>query len=104
LARLNANGTFDTTFDGDGYRVLDWAGGTDVLRDMLVLPDGDIVAVGETQDAGGATVARIKKGTRMKKGTVTNRLVTVPFFIPARSGRAEHAGIISHRLNDSLGG
>ena len=46
-----ASGSPDTTFDGDGTRVLDEIGSTlsatvSRVEDLLVLPDGDIVAVG----------------------------------------------------------
>ena len=53
VARLNANGSLDTTFDGDGiaqvnfgYPILNESHTTDILRDIALQPDGKIVAVG----------------------------------------------------------
>ncbi len=58
IGRLNADGTPDNTFDGDGHRIV--ALGTtpncpdDAFRNVAIQPDGKIVAVGAantTQDA-----------------------------------------------------
>jgi uncharacterized delta-60 repeat protein len=49
LVRYNADGTLDTSFDGDGKVVTDFAGGFGVLdgaRSVAVQPDGKIVAAG----------------------------------------------------------
>ncbi len=55
LVRLNPNGTLDTTFDGDGAAVADiglaafsTALLSDVLTDIVIQPNGKIVAVGNT--------------------------------------------------------
>ncbi|HLM60128.1 MAG TPA: FG-GAP-like repeat-containing protein [Pyrinomonadaceae bacterium] len=55
LVRLNANGTLDTTFDGDGAAVVNIGlpafSATitnDVIRDIVIQPNGKIVAVGYT--------------------------------------------------------
>jgi uncharacterized delta-60 repeat protein len=48
LARYNANGTLDSSFDGDGKVVLDAssADGGGVFGGLVIQPDGKIVAVG----------------------------------------------------------
>ena len=64
VARLNADGSPDNTFGGDGIVALSLAPGGyyDVLRDLLVLDDGSVVAVGDTFDATlGKTVAAVAR-------------------------------------------
>ncbi len=46
LARYNADGSLDTTFDTDGKVTTDFAGGADVARGVFVQPNGKIVAAG----------------------------------------------------------
>ncbi len=52
IARLNADGTPDRSFDGDGERTIDVGDNFSVARDIVVQRDGKIVVVGETQDTG----------------------------------------------------
>lgn len=52
VARLNADGTPDRSFDGDGERTIDVGDNFSVARDVLIQRDGKIVVVGETQDTG----------------------------------------------------
>lgn len=47
--RYNANGTLDTSFDGDGKAVVDIAGRVDGARSLAVQADGKIVVSGWTQ-------------------------------------------------------
>jgi uncharacterized delta-60 repeat protein len=51
IARLNTNGSLDTTFDGDGWTTIDIAGAdsTDKAYAVVVQSDGKIVAAGTTQ-------------------------------------------------------
>lgn len=53
LARYNANGTLDTTWDGDGIAVTDF-GASDVCRAMALQGNGKVVAAGYTGVGGGA--------------------------------------------------
>lgn len=46
LIRLNANGTLDTTFDGDGIVLTPVLAATDVARDLALQSDGKIVLAG----------------------------------------------------------
>jgi uncharacterized delta-60 repeat protein len=46
VMRLNADGTPDGSFSGDGIVPLDYGGTTDYLNDVLIQPDGKIVTVG----------------------------------------------------------
>jgi uncharacterized delta-60 repeat protein len=45
VARLNSNGTYDTSFDGDGQRVLKLLGTSSAARDLVIQPDGKIVVL-----------------------------------------------------------
>ena len=47
LARYNANGSLDTSFDGDGKLTTDFGGGTDLAFALALQADGKIVAAGE---------------------------------------------------------
>ena len=53
--RYNPNGTPDTSFDGDGVKIVDLSG-YEYLTDMVIQPDGKIVAVGWSVQ--GATAVR----------------------------------------------
>lgn len=55
LLRLNADGSADTGFGSAGRVRIDFAGGTDVARALLVMPDGKIVIGGEASAAGSTT-------------------------------------------------
>jgi uncharacterized delta-60 repeat protein len=59
LARLDASGSLDESF-GDGGRVRTDFGGSDAALDVVVQPDGKIVAAGLTSDD--FAVARYRKG------------------------------------------
>lgn len=48
LARYNANGTIDTTFDGDGFAI-HWLGAMSFGYEMALQPDGKIVVVGASR-------------------------------------------------------
>ncbi len=51
LARYTANGDLDTTFDGDGKLVTDFAGGSDLAKDITLQPNGKIVVAGNATGA-----------------------------------------------------
>ncbi len=46
--RFNANGSLDTTFDGDGYAITDFNSSYDEARSIHVLADGKILATGRS--------------------------------------------------------
>lgn len=51
LARYNANGTLDNTFDSDGKVMTDFNGGNiEVINAIVIQPDGKIVAAGNSWD------------------------------------------------------
>ena len=61
VVRLNANGTPDTSFDGDGRLTVPGPGGNQV-RDMLLQPDGKIVLAGFiSSDFAGGGVFRVTR-------------------------------------------
>jgi uncharacterized delta-60 repeat protein len=51
-ARLNTDGSFDTTFSSDGKDVFTLGSASDKARDILVQSDGMIVVTGETNRSG----------------------------------------------------
>ncbi len=53
IIRLNSSGTFDTTFGNSGKVLFDINGEVDVLRDMLIQPDGKIITAGYTSALNG---------------------------------------------------
>jgi uncharacterized delta-60 repeat protein len=52
LVRYNADGSLDTSFDGDGKVTTDIAGENDIGYGVAVQPDGKIVVVGSSGSAG----------------------------------------------------
>ena len=61
LARYNADGSLDTSFDGDGKLTTDFGGG--VAYGVALQPDGKILAVGAVgAGAGGFALARYNAG------------------------------------------
>ena len=63
LARLNANGTNDSTFNGDGLDLAGF-GGVEAARGVALLPNGQIVAGGfTTNGVGGSDFAAVLYGT-----------------------------------------
>lgn len=52
IARLNSNGTLDTTFGGTGLVTKDFGSGNDGATAVAILPDGRIVVAGSTTVAG----------------------------------------------------
>jgi uncharacterized delta-60 repeat protein len=62
VARLNANGTPDTTFSTDGKRLFSW-GALSRAQAVLVLPNGKLLVAGFSGPEGGnAQLARLKPG------------------------------------------
>lgn len=57
LAALNANGSVDSGFGGNGDVLLDFAVGDDVINSLALQPDGDIVAAGSATIGGVAEIA-----------------------------------------------
>jgi len=60
IARLNSDGSYDITFDGDGIVTTDFGSGSDVLREMILQPDGKIVALGRADNAGESEIALVR--------------------------------------------
>jgi uncharacterized delta-60 repeat protein len=51
VARLNADGSPDATFDGDGRATADFSGNIDEIYALALQPDGKIIAVGTTSES-----------------------------------------------------
>ena len=50
VIRLNADGTLDTSFDGDGMLMLDIGAGGDRINDIILQDDGKLIAVGQSNN------------------------------------------------------
>jgi uncharacterized delta-60 repeat protein len=59
VARYNPDGSVDTSFNGNGQRVVD-LGGTDAAAAVAVLADGRVVVAGSTTAAGDSDVAVVR--------------------------------------------
>lgn len=62
VARFNADGSLDASFGDDGVSVGDVTGSTDLARNLVLLPDGDIVVAGDpfgTNASDGTAVVRL---------------------------------------------
>jgi uncharacterized delta-60 repeat protein len=57
LARYNADGTFETTFGGDGKVTTELTAGDDEAWDIVLQPGGKVVAGGEARGRGGRFAA-----------------------------------------------
>jgi len=61
VLRLNADGSYDSTFNGNGVAITDFTAGAnsrlDTAYGMAIQPDGDIVLVGESVNSGDADFA-----------------------------------------------
>jgi uncharacterized delta-60 repeat protein len=80
LARYNGNGSLDTTFSGDGKAVV--AFGTDATGyDVLVQPNGRIVAAGRTTSSSKHDfgLARLNPSGSLDTTFSTDGKVTIPF-------------------------
>jgi uncharacterized delta-60 repeat protein len=53
-ARLNPDGSLDTSFNGDWLATIDFEGGSDIANDVTVMPDGKIIVAGRA-DVGKTT-------------------------------------------------
>ena len=85
VARLNADGTLDTTF-GTGGRFTVSLGGKDFATDAVLQPDGNIVVVGYTDANSGTTgpndfavVRVLADGSGLDKTFGTNGRTTIDF-------------------------
>jgi uncharacterized delta-60 repeat protein len=56
VARYNANGSLDASFDGDGWVATDFFGGPDHSRAIAIQTDGKIVVAGNGRTASGSTL------------------------------------------------
>ena len=54
VARYNPDGSFDTSFDGDGWVATDFFGGPDHARSIAIENDGKIVIAGNGRPLGGS--------------------------------------------------
>jgi predicted amidohydrolase len=62
VVRLKPNGSYDLSFSTDGRMVIDFGGGSDTARDVVLQPNGKIVVAGDATDGGTRrlAVARVR--------------------------------------------
>lgn len=60
LARYNANGSLDTTFDADGKVTTDIGTGIDIANAVAIQADGKIVAAGQSPHGAGVAFALVR--------------------------------------------
>lgn len=63
MVRLNANGSFDTTYGNNGISTVQIVDGSNYSRDMLLQPDGKAILVGFTVFQGEYDMAMMRFGT-----------------------------------------
>ena len=78
VARLNADGSLDTSFDADGRRTID-LGGADTAQDVLVQPDGKIVLLGVGFSNGLITVTRLNPNGALDTSFAINGTAGIDF-------------------------
>ena len=78
IARFNADGSLDTSFDADGKVVTALSGGNDSLRDMQLQADGKIVVAGSARVSGNSdfVVVRYNADGSLDTGFGTGGSVT----------------------------
>jgi uncharacterized delta-60 repeat protein len=81
VARLNPNGSLDTTFSGDGKKTFNWAPGDfSRARAVLVLANGKLVVAGFSGPEGGdVQVARLKANGALDTAFGTGGKAAVDF-------------------------
>jgi uncharacterized delta-60 repeat protein len=71
VRRFNTNGTTDTTFGVAGTRIIDYSGGQDFARDLIIQPDNKIAFLGSSGNSSTLTL-----GTTLTRLTSTGALDT----------------------------
>jgi uncharacterized delta-60 repeat protein len=108
VARLNANGSLDTTFAGDGKKVFSW-GALSRAMAPLVLPNGKIVLAGFSGPEGGnVQVARLNANGALDPTFGTGGKVAIDFggddFGLAAARQANGRILIAGQTRPTFGG
>jgi uncharacterized delta-60 repeat protein len=88
LARLNANGSLDKSFDGDGKVIATVPMSRDSGSDVAIQPDGKIVVAGSSYDGSGNALAVTRyspDGTLDKSFSGDGKAITAVDGIPGQS-------------------
>jgi uncharacterized delta-60 repeat protein len=82
LLRLNSDGTFDPTFDGDGKVIIETNVSTNLFNSVKIQPDGKIVAAGFSLASinanGGFTLARFNQNGSLDNSFGNNGVIVTP--------------------------
>ena len=78
--RLNSDGSFDTTFDGDGTATTPFGPGNDLANSVVIQPDGKIVAAGTSFNGSNNDFAVVRYNANGSLDTTFNSsgIVTTP--------------------------
>jgi uncharacterized delta-60 repeat protein len=90
VSRLRPNGSFDTTFDGDGTATIDFGSfSSDFANDAVLQPDGKIVVAGYTAAVNSPTAVARLNADGSPDGTFgAAGKVTIPFGAAAMFGNS----------------
>lgn len=77
VARLNANGTLDTTFSFDGWQFASFGPSTDYATALTIQGDGKIVVTGQVQSTGDFGLARFNTNGTLDTSFDTEGLVAI---------------------------
>lgn len=95
LVRLNANGSLDTTFDGDGQVTTNIDGSSNTAASVAIQPDGKIVAAGNSSD--GFALVRYNPNGSLDTTFDGDGILTTPF-----SGHYAIANAIAIQSNGKI--
>lgn len=79
IARLNTDGSLDSSFSGDGITTIDFGDRDDLFSELAVQPDGKIIAVGMNTGTYEFQVARVTSGGALDSTFDTDGKVTTSF-------------------------
>ncbi|MCG3113844.1 MAG: CHRD domain-containing protein [Candidatus Manganitrophus sp. SB1] len=90
LVRYNANGTLDTTFDTDGIVTTIIGTTNSIILDLIIQPNGKIVALGQSNSGGVTTVAltRYNENGSLDNTFSTDGIVTTAIAVSTLSYQA----------------
>jgi len=106
VARYNTNGSLDTTFDGDGKLTTNVVSLGEEIRDIVIQPNGKIVAVGNAEIASGVTdfaLVRYNANGSLDTSFGVGGKVTTPGTVSSRAAALQADGMIVVAGGASLG-
>jgi uncharacterized delta-60 repeat protein len=92
IFRINPNGTFDNTFDGDGKQFIAFGTNNNIINKLSVLPNGDIIVVGSTNNGttSEAIIVRVNTNGTLDTSFDTDGKFTTLIGSQFNTGRGIH--------------